>query len=491
MRNGQIFTRVYRACFCLVLSLVAAAASAQEPETHNTSAPPADTTPTPVPSPKPPPFTVVPQDQDWSMMRDPALRSDWSDKIKYIPLGQREDWYLSIGGEARPMYERYRNEDWGSEPEDLNGYWLQRFLLYGDFHFGKQVRFFGQLESGFEAGRTGPPRPVDKDPLDVLQAFLDLKWGLGKDNTLTLRAGRQEMDYGSGRLVSIRDGTTLRQSFDGGKLMLRSNSWSVDGFVVKPVRTDQGFFDDKPDSAQTFWGAYATHQLQIALPIKNLELYYLGLARRTANFDQGSARELRHTIGTRLAYGGESWDYNAEFIYQFGSFGNGKLRAWAIGFETAYYLPLPLRPRPGFKANVTSGDDDPDNPDLGTFHPLFPKGAYFGQLASIGPLNHRDLHPTLEFNLPHRVLVTADWVIYWRQSLRDGVYSVPGNLLRTGRLSRARFIGHQPGVGIDWFADRHTTFSVEFGRFLVGPFLRETPPGENTTYFAAWMTYRF
>jgi hypothetical protein len=157
---GQIC--VYKACFCLGLSLIAAVASAQEPET------------TPTPSPPPPPFTLFPEDQDWSMMRDPAPRRDWSDEIKYIPLGQREDWYLSIGGEARPWYERYRNEDWGSEPQDLNGYWLQRFLLYGDFHFGKRVRFFGQLESGFEAGRTGPPRPVDKDPLDVLQAFLDL-----------------------------------------------------------------------------------------------------------------------------------------------------------------------------------------------------------------------------------------------------------------------------------------------------------------------------
>ena len=92
---GQIC--VYKACFCLGLSLIAAVASAQEPET------------TPTPSPPSPPFTLFPEDQDWSMMRDPALRRDWSDKIKYIPLGQREDWYLSIGGEARPWYERYRN----------------------------------------------------------------------------------------------------------------------------------------------------------------------------------------------------------------------------------------------------------------------------------------------------------------------------------------------------------------------------------------------
>jgi hypothetical protein len=452
----------------------------------------AEDAPTPAPQPTVPPYQVTREDEDWSMMRDASRRVDWSDELKYIPLGEREGWYVSIGGEARPFYERYRNEDWGGEPQDLSGYLLQRFLLHADFHFGERVRFFGQLQSGIAMGRRGGARPSDEDKLDVLQAFVDVKWNLKQERSLTLRAGRQELNYGSERLISIREGTNVRRAFDGAKLMLHAARWRVDGFVVKPVENDPGFFDDAPVSAQTFWGVYGVRPLPRLLPVGNLDLYYLGLDRRNARYDQGSARETRHTIGTRLSGERRDWDYNAELIYQFGSFGRGAIRAGGIGVDAGYRLRgVRFSPRLGFKANVTSGDRDPNDSRLGTFHPLFPRGSYFGRLASVGPLNHRDVNPTLDLTLPRGVSLTANWVFYWRQSLLDGVYSVPGNLLRTGQLSSARFIGHQPGVEINWQADRHTTFGLSYGRFLTGRFLRETPPGEDTTFFAAWMTYRF
>jgi len=483
---------IYGACFWLLLSFAVSEISAQEPERQQAAAAQAKDMPAQEPQPTPPPYLLDRQDEDWSMMRDPSYRSDWSDKLKYIRLGRREDWYVSVGGEARPYYERYRNEDWGSVPQDLNGYWLQRFLLHADFHLGKRVRFFGQLQSGIEAGKRGGPGPPDEDLLDVLQAFMDVTWNFNNGRSLTLRAGRQEMSYGYGRLISIRDGTNVRQSFDGAKLMLRSVDWNVDGFVVKPVENDRGFFDDAPISSQTLWGIYAVRPLPRLPSLGKLDLYYIGFARRTAHFDQGSARETRHTVGTRLSGARGNSDYDAEFIRQFGSFGNGDLRAWAVGGVYGYTLRrLPFSPRLGVKANVTSGDGDPHDPDLGTFHPLFPRGAYFGQLASIGPLNHRDLHPKIDLTFPHRMSFTGDWVFYWRQSLRDGVYSVPGDLLRTGQLSRARFIGHQPDFELRWLADRHTTFFLNYGRFFVGRFLRETPPGKNTTFIAAWVTYIF
>jgi hypothetical protein len=52
--------------------------------------------------------------------------------------------------------------------------------------------------------------------------------------------------------------------------------------------------------------------------------------------------------------------------------------------------------------------ENPANPDLQTFNPMFPKGNYFGQLVSIRPLNHRDLHPTVELSLPHDITVVLD-----------------------------------------------------------------------------------
>jgi len=427
-------------------------------------------------------------------MRDPSQRTDYLDPIKYIPLGHREDWYLTLGGEARPYYEWFRNEDWGDAPEDRNGFLLQRYMFHADLHFGKSFRFFGQLKSGIESGRNGGPRPPDEDKLDVHQAFADLTLQSHNNRSIVLRLGRQEMSFGSQRLISTREGPNVRESFDGVRLLLKESKWKIDAFVTKPVKTKLGFFDDSPDDARTFWGLYVVRPLSI-LPFKgSVDLYYLGFDKKQARFDQGVGRESRHSIGTRLWNAGEAADYNFELVYQLGAFQSikaGDIRAWTFAADIGYKFRLPLKPRLGFKANATSGDKDPNDPDLETFNPLFPKGNYFGQLTLVGPLNHRDLHPDLQLTLFKNVSLIADWVFYWRQSTHDAVYGIPGNIQRTGQLSRASFVGHQPGIELTIQADRHTTFSFDIAKFMAGPFLRETPPGENTTYFAAWLTYKF
>src|SRR5678809_406224 len=99
-----------------------------------------------------PDYKQLRYDEDWSLLRDKSQRTDYLDPIKYMPLGHREDWYLTLGGEARPYYEWFRHEDWGDAPEDRSGFLLQRYMFHADFHMGKRVRFFGQLKSGIESG---------------------------------------------------------------------------------------------------------------------------------------------------------------------------------------------------------------------------------------------------------------------------------------------------------------------------------------------------
>jgi len=126
-------------------------------------------------------------------------------------------------------------------------------MLHADLHLGPSIRFFGQLKSGLENGRTGGPRPPDEDKLDVHQAFLDGVLGFSDDASLTLRGGRQEMAYGSSRLVSFREGPNVRQSFDGLRMILNAGAWRVDGFFTRPVETDPGYFDDGSDRTRAFW----------------------------------------------------------------------------------------------------------------------------------------------------------------------------------------------------------------------------------------------
>ncbi len=125
-------------------------------------------------------------------------------------------------------------------------------MLHADLHLGNRLRFFGQLKSGIEIGRIGGSRPSDEDGLDMHQAFMDLAWQSDKKRSAVLRIGRQELAFGSSRLVSMREGPNVRQSFDGLRLSLRAGQWSVDGFATKPVETNRGLFDDSANHRQTF-----------------------------------------------------------------------------------------------------------------------------------------------------------------------------------------------------------------------------------------------
>jgi hypothetical protein len=221
-----------------------------------------------------------------------------------------------------------------------------------------------------------------------------------------------------------------------------------------------------------------------------LDLYYLGQDREVAQFDQGIAGERRHSIGTRVWGQFNMFDYNTEVIAQWGTFGTSRIRAWTIASDTGYRIRRRGNPRLGVHADITSGDRDRNDHVLGTFHPLFPRGAYFGLIAPTGPLNHIDLHPSIAF-APHRdVFVSVTWLFFWRSRSDDGLYGVPGNLLRSGEGTRARFVGQSPGVEAKWQADRHLSFTLNLSLFSAGPFLDAFPPARTITYIAAWTTYK-
>jgi Alginate export len=112
-------------------------------------------------------------------------------------------------------------------------------------------------------------------------------------------------------------------------------------------------------------------------------------------------------------------------------------------------------------------------------------------MALISLPNIVDLHPSVAFRVTEGVSVELDWDVFWRQSVHDGIYRPPGNLLRSARHSRARYVGSQPCVTLEWQVDRHLTLTLEYGHFFAGPFLEETEPGRDIDWSAMTVTYKF
>lgn len=444
--------------------------------------------------PSPGPYALLRQDNDYSYLRDSGCRQDFWDPVKYVAINSNGDRYLTLGGEIREWYEGFHNANYGIGPQDDNGFLLQRISLYSDWHVGDRVRFFGQLTSDIEAGRNGGPQPNDEARLWVEQGFLDIKAMASDDASLTFRLGRQEFEFGSGRLVDAREGPNVRLAFDGVDAILKATSWRVDGFATRPVINHLNVFDDPPNHATMFWGVYAVRPLPVTHG-GNIDLYYLGIDNKRAAFDRGTTQEIRHTLGSRFWGARGAWDYDWGALLQWGTFGKADIRAWGIGTDTTYNLrSLPLRPQLDVRLAITSGDRHPPSHALGTFNPLFPTGIYYGEgvVNLNGPSNMRQVGASMKFHLAKTVLLAGDYDWFWRQSLQDGVYGLGANLLRSGLANEDRYIGSQPSAGIYWQASRHFSLSAAYTHFFVGPFFTQgASPGHDVDNAAMWASYKF
>jgi hypothetical protein len=196
-------------------------------------------------------YDDVPSDQN-----SPYWPKDFWSPLKFIPLDIAPGSYINFGGEDRERVEHFSNPFFGLTPRRNTTYDLHRLLFEGDLHIGDTFRTFIQFGNHLATAPSTSP-PTDVDRLDLQQGFADLRAPIGQDGSVTFRGGRQEMLFGSARLVDVREGPNVRLSFDGGRAFYQSPNIRVDAFVVRPVVPKPGVFDDYSDPGQAFWGLYS------------------------------------------------------------------------------------------------------------------------------------------------------------------------------------------------------------------------------------------
>lgn len=426
-------------------------------------------------------------DEDYSKLKD-SVRTFYN-RLKFIPVSADQKTYLTLGGELRYEYGGKINEDWIRD-QGYNASFLQRYSVYADLHTGNKLRFFAQLNSGLEDGSKYGPAPVDEDQLAVQNLFAEVRLLQNDRHTLALRVGRQEMNYGSGRLISVREGTTVRQYFTGAKAMYSSGRFAIDAFVMEADEVNPGVFDNRPSHQANLWGAYAN--LNIAGG-GNFDWYYLGSRRDNAEFEEGIAKEMRHTIATRYWKSGGGFIYNLEAAYQFGEFGQGNINAWTGAIDIGYtFEQLKFKPSLNLRNDYISGDKKAGDGNLQTFNPLYPKGGYFGFNPLIGPSNLIDLHPYLVMTMSDKLTLQADIVLNWRYAKGDGIYRPSGNFNTAGSVSDHRFIGTAYLLSADYRFNSMLSASVGGQYFKVGSFIKDiVDPAADSRFFNIQVSYKF
>jgi hypothetical protein len=455
----------------------------------------------------PNPYRFLFYDNDYRYLDEPCSEPvDCFDRLKRVPLGSAgcpwgHAWELSVGGE-----ERYRlmNEVGSRLTAQDNRYDLVRSRVYGDLWYKDLFRVYAEYLDAQSFNQDLPPLPIDQGHSQIQNAFMDLKLATLHDNPLYGRVGRQELLYGSQRLLSPLDWTNTRRTFDGAKVFYRSEQFDLAGFWTRPVVNVPGRFNF-PDNNRQFAGAFATYR-----PDKNqaIDTYYFYLdsdLRVGTGFAPGGrsgydvntvggrwmgnkkAGEVCPAVQCSPLAGDVLWDFEA--AYQIGDFSNRTISAgMATGGVGYSFGKLPMQPQFWVYYDWASGSDPlTGTGEFGTFDQLFPFGHYyFGYLDVVGRENIKDLNFQAACYPTRWITVLTQYHVFRLASSRDALYGpFPGFPIE--RISPAGRAGTNVGQELDLLGefrlDRHNTILVGFSKLFAGDFIRQTGPSVNPELF--------
>ncbi|MBL4594885.1 MAG: alginate export family protein [Flavobacteriales bacterium] len=398
-------------------------------------------------------------------------------KFKLIQLSKSTS--MSFGGSWRMQYESFINEQFQNTRNQDQLWLLNRTMIHTHLKVKDKFEAFAELNNSLITDKDNLS-PVDKDQLSVNQLFIKYhflpNWSFG--------LGRENLKFGSGRLIDVREGPNVRRSFDASQLSFHSDKFLATIFFAIPVQPKPGIFDNNLlDFNETFSALYTTTNINKS---NNIDLYAIYQKDNNVTYNSGNANERRTSLGARYFGDYKSLSYNNEIVYQFGDFGSQNIKAWTVSLQAKnrtkihhHFFNI------GLKTEIISGDKKANDNTLNTFDALYPRGAYFGRVARFGPSNLIDIHPYINTKF-NKLFVEVDYDAFWRYSVNDGVYNA-AMLLEYTDTNDQRFIAHQLGTIIGYQFNKFIGIELESNIIFPSAFLKEKNLN-NTLYHFVFTT---
>ncbi|MCX7409673.1 MAG: alginate export family protein [Planctomycetales bacterium] len=497
---------------------------------------PAPASPAPAASkpaaPKPPPQPWKPMffDNDFSYKKTPHTEL-LGENLKDIPLDSilpwdiAEDTKISVGGEVRHRYMDERNRL--RAPFGAGGhstYDLLRWRNYVDLKHSDWVRVYVEMIDASIYNNDLPITGIDVNRWDLQNAFIDLKVLERDDKPVWFRIGRQELLFGSQRLISPLDWANTRRNFEGLRLNSPGVNWDLDAWLVNPVNTatfgagggagpglgvlknDNQF--DSPQRDILFGGGWATYK---GIKDHTFDTFFLydhhdklfpggnGLPAAGPLASNSFPLGDRYTLGTRwlgtmpVDGGQRAYLTDVEGAYQFGNNKGQSVQAGYIvtgGGHT--WKTAPWEPTVWMFYDWASGDQNPTDNVSGTFFQHFGLvHAYMGLIDNVARQNISDINYRVQVKPTKKLQLQAAHHFFRLATANDSLYTVTGQ-----RFGAAGGHGGDIGQELDLLATYtvNQNLSIEAGQFWFwyGDYIRNVQPTrDDAKQFYVQTTIRY
>jgi hypothetical protein len=456
--------------------------------------------------------------EDWSTWGDlaPIIDIDQppSDEfwrpLKYIPLNESGETYLSFGGESRLAYELYDEKDMGISDIGYQDASQLRLAVHADLHLNRRWRIFSQLGYGQVLdNREGGEKTADEADVNFWQFFVDYRMPVQNDERMVFRLGRQLIETGN-LFINAGEGNNVRQVYDGLRMAwLDGDFVKFAAFAVEYVDfADEAFTMSGTD--EYFWGLRTGMRFQ--QPDFELHFLYTGWDLIDRQFEQGGGGrhdEHRHTLLLRLNRPVNierqlfrpldtvnHWGLDYYLAYQFGEYkdqpGGSDISSFA-GFGEVKYVFHPMADTPilGFKTAYFSGDSDPNDDELNTFYDHVFATPFFGYARDIQPFNLIFVQPNVGYQFSDLdLLATLSYGFFWRANKNDAFYGKPNGITAPADVSDSSWLGQQLQLSVRYLINPNLLLTSYLARFFAGDMI-EDAGGDDRNYFHVGLHYLF
>ncbi len=330
--------------------------------------------------------------------------------------------------------------------------------------------------------------PTMRDTFDARQAYVDLH-----ASGLKLVAGRQELRYGSERLVGISDWNNNSRTWDGFLARVGDKN-RLDLFSTSVVGVHPGSLD-KHGAGLTFHGAVGT--IGSWVPYLMVQPFvYIKAFPRVSSPQRIFGTQTTVTPGAEVTGtlpGGLYVDLLGAL--QRGSYANDSIHAGA-GYAKVGYTAhrVPWKPRLVGEYDYASGNSRPDLQRFGTFDQQYPTNHNaFGLTDLFGFQNIQQERINLDAKPTKRVAILFQQEWLQVPTRNDSAYNAAGGV--AVKVPAAGFGSSDLGREFDgsgkWMINPYVALNAGVGHFSPGTLMRGNGHGAPLTIAYLSVTYRF